>query len=119
MMNDFKTFELYYGIHLDEEGRIIDDIIDNDPDEDEEEIDVDDLSEFSVTVEQLIGRNFYHYTDCELDESQPAAYDFSELVLDESDDEDEDDDDEEEDDDLIKNIDLTSTTTKQGIVREG
>lgn len=27
--------------------------------------------------------------------------------------------DEEEDDDLIKNIDLTSTTTKQGIVREG
>ena len=105
MMNDFKTFELYYGIHLDEEGRILDDIIDNDPDEDEEEIDVDDLSEFSVTVEQLIGRNFYHYTDCELDESQPAAYDFSELVLDESDDEDEDDDDEEGDEDAYEDED--------------
>lgn len=106
IFNDFKTFELYYGIHLVENGPILEDIVpESDEDDDEEEIDVDDLSEFSVTVEQLIGRNFYHYTDCELDESQPAAYDFSELVLDESDDENEDDDEEEGDEDAYEDED--------------
>lgn len=71
ILNDFKTFELYYGIHLDENGNILDDIVPDidDEDEEEEEIDVDDLSEYSVTFEQLIGRNFYHYTDCEIDNS--------------------------------------------------
>ena len=105
ILNDFKTFELYYGIHLDMNGNILDDIVpDNDDEEEEEEeeeeekeIDIDDLTEYSVTIKQLIGRNFYHYSEWKIDNSQPAAYDFSELDLDESDEDGEEPDDEDED----------------------
>lgn len=95
----FKTFELYYGFHLEENGNILDDIVLDIDDcagsNNEDEIDVDDLSAYSVTVEQLLGRNYYHYTGCEPDDSQPASFDFSEIELDESEEDDEEDDDEE------------------------
>ena len=95
--NCFKTFELYYGIHLEEEGTVLDDIVPDDYGEDEEDdyIDVEELSDFSVTVEQLIGRNYYHYTDWKIDDPQPASFTFSEIKLNE---EDEDKVDEDEDD---------------------
>lgn len=100
IIRDFNTFSLYYGIHLDEEGPILDDIIADEDDVDtEEELDVDDLEGRTVTVEQLVGRNYYHYTDCEMDRVQPASYTLSDIDMDESEEEleikDEDEDEEE------------------------
>lgn len=98
IIKDFQTFDLYYGIHLEENGNILDDILLDSEDEEEEELDVDDLGGKSVTIEQLVGRNYYHYTDGEKDEQQPAQVSLDDLVLDESGDEDEDDEDEDEED---------------------
>ncbi len=64
--------------------------------EDIEDIDIDDLTEFSVTVDQLVGRNFYHYTDGNQDKEHPTAYEFPDFSLDESDDDDDDSDSDEE-----------------------
>lgn len=100
IFNDFKTFELYYGIHLDEDGKILDEIVPESNDEDdEEELNMDDLTKYSVTVNQLIGRNFYHYTDCEVDEDQPAEFPLGDLELDESEDEEDEDEDKASDED--------------------
>ena len=99
IIRDFGTFELYYGIHLESEGPILTDIIANEPDyEDEEELDVDNLGEREVTIEQLVGRNYYHYTNAELDSEQPLALAILDLDIDESDDEEDEESDESEDD---------------------
>lgn len=93
IMNVFDTFNLYYGIHNDKEGAIINtelSIV-------EEE---DTSSDIEVTEELLIGRNFYHYTDGECDEEQPFTLetDLSYLESSDNEDEDEDDDDYDEED---------------------
>lgn len=64
-----------------------------------EELNVNDLEGRSISVEQLVGRNFYHYTDCEKDTKQPASYILSDFDLDESEDEDDDEDEYEDEDD--------------------
>ena len=98
--SDFKTFELYYGIHLSENGAILDTIMPDIGDEDEEDnLNVDNLTMYSVSIEQLIGRNYYHYTDCIIDEKQPAVFPIEDLELDESADEDEEDGFDEDEDD--------------------
>ena len=92
-----KTFELYYGIHFDEHGPAIkgfeleaeekdEDEAGEEPSDDEEELYDDDfdiayLEGEEVSVETLVGRNFYHYTDGELDAEQPLAYSFPDLEL--------------------------------------
>ncbi|NLT46233.1 MAG: hypothetical protein GXX80_12085 [Thermotogaceae bacterium] len=68
----FRTFELYYGIHLDENGPILGTLDDSLPD-DEEDLSIDDLSKYSVCAKQLVGRNFYHYIDGVLDSNQPIV----------------------------------------------
>lgn len=100
IIKDFGTFELYYGVHLEENGAILGEILTDGELDEEEELDVDNLDDHSVTIEQLVGRNFYHYTDCEQDEEQPAQYTIADVELDDSidDEEDEDEDDEEDDD---------------------
>ena len=35
----------------------------------------------AITIKQLVGRNFYHYTHCEKDCKQPAEYQISDLKL--------------------------------------
>lgn len=67
----------------------------------EEAIDVENLTGRSVSIEQLVGRNYYHYMNGQKDETQPAEYILSDLDLNESEDDDEDevdgvDEDEEE-----------------------
>lgn len=103
--NDLKIFDLYYGIHLDENGPILEDILkddDSSAEDNEDELNVDNLTDYNVTKEQLIGRNFYHYTVYKKDDSQPAAYSFPDLELDDTEDnkfegyDDESDDDENE-----------------------
>lgn len=87
--DSFKTFELYYGIHLEEDGPILVEII---PDsDDDDDLDVNDLTNYSVTVEQLVGRNYYHYTDYERDEVQPAVLEIRDIEINESEEDDEDD----------------------------
>ena len=101
IVKDFETFELYYGIDLDRNGPILEDIIAGEPDySDEEEIDVDELSGRKVTIDQLVGRNYYHYTDAEQDPQQPDAISVKDLNLSDSDDEEDEEEpeDEEEDD---------------------
>ncbi len=89
----FKTFELYYGIHLEEEGSIIHEKI-----EDKDEVDA--YTGKKITVEALIGRNFYLFSDAVKSNDQPFELDLSDLDLDTDDEEDEvedkDEDDEEE-----------------------
>lgn len=96
--NDYKTFELYYGIHLDQNGPILNGIVEaiDEIDDDENDLDVDDLTEYSVSIEQLIGRNYYHYTDYKKDEKQPNAYNFDEIILNESKEEDKEGEEEDE-----------------------
>lgn len=90
--NDFKTFELYYGIHLKENGPIIKQDLPKAPEELEYE-------GKEVSVETLIGRHFFHYTDGEKDAEQPLIIEISVLTLDtEAEDEKEDDSGEEDDD---------------------
>ena len=89
----FDTFQLYYGIHNEENGPIIN--------EEFSMIDEEDGGkEIAVTEEMLIGRNFYHYTDGECDEEQPfvLATDLSDIEGDvEEEDEDFDEEDKDED----------------------
>ncbi len=109
--NDCKTFELYYGFHLAENGPIIkkmmmncdDNWFDEVPDDDDDldidiwggdTLDVNNLTQYNVSVEQLIGRNFYHYSNGEQDDEQPAMFEFADLDLDLFDDECEEDEDE-------------------------
>ena len=89
----FKTFELYSGIHMEQEGNVLDDI-EIESDGGEEGLDIEDLSEYSVTAAQLKGRNFYHYTDCKIDDDQLAELPIGDLELDESDEDEDDEDDE-------------------------
>lgn len=94
---DFKTFEMYYGFHFEEDGATLNGIIDICEDSDEE-LDIDDLTGHSVTIEQLIGRNFVHYINFEPDENLSTSVSVDALKLDistedeyiESDDENED-----------------------------
>lgn len=64
ILSVFETFNLYYGIHNEENGAIINTEISL-----VEEVDIN--SEIAVSEELLIGRNFYHYTYGECDEDQP------------------------------------------------
>lgn len=96
-----ESFELYYGIHLNEEGKIINEELDDDGESDK-------YVGSKVSVDDLIGRNFYLYCDGKKEESQPFELNLPDLELDtESDDvmtdEDEDEDEDyfsDEDDDL-------------------
>lgn len=92
IMRAFATFQLYYGIHFDEKGTIINKGFSVLEEEDE-------IKEIAVTEELLIGRNFYHYTDGECDEEQPFTLETDLSYLESSDDDeyDEDEEDEEED----------------------
>lgn len=101
MVNDFANFDLYYGIHLNEDGPIIND----------ENISLENNSEndgFDITIEQLIGRNYYHYTDGEKDDEQPyvLSHDLSSMLSeeDEEDEEETDEDESEEDDDCYNEL---------------
>ena len=90
---DFTTFELYYGIHLKENGKIINE-------ECEYVCETDKYIGNEVSLENLIGRNFYLYTNGKKDESQPFELNLSDLELDtESDDDDMVDEDDEVDED--------------------
>lgn len=96
IIGDFTTFELYYGIHLNEEGKIINEELDDDGESDK-------YVGSKVSVDDLIGRNFYLYCDGKKEESQPFELNLPDLELDtESDDvmtdEDEDEDEDEEED---------------------
>ena len=84
LIKDFCTFELYYGVHLEENGPILTDILTDSTADEDEELDIDNLGDHTVTIEQLIGRNYYHYTDCEKDAEQPARYLLADLELDDS-----------------------------------
>ena len=90
IMRVFDTFQLYYGIHFEEVGAIINkefSMLDEET----------DSKEIAVTEEILIGRNFYHYTDGECDEEQPFTLE-TDLSYLESSDDDEDEDDEYDED---------------------
>ena len=91
VMRVFQTFELYYGIHHNENGYIIED----------EEITLLEkpinLEGFAVTEEMLIGRNFYHYTDGDPDAEQPFTL-ITDLANIEEEPVDEEDDDVDDDD---------------------
>lgn len=92
IIGDFSTFELYYGIHLNEDGKIINEDL-------TDECESDKYIGSIVSLEDLIGRNFYLYSNGQKDESQPFELNLSDLELDtESDDEDVTDEDEDEDD---------------------
>lgn len=97
IMKVFDTFNLYYGIHGEEEGAITNvelSIVEKE----------DNNCEIVVSEEMLVGRNFYHYTDGECDDEQPFVLETDLSHLEYSDEEDEDDDeyddefDDEEDD---------------------
>lgn len=92
IIGDFSTFELYYGIHLNEDGKIINEDL-------KDECESDKYIGSIVSLEDLIGRNFYLYSNGQKDESQPFELNLSDLELDtESNDEDMTDEDEDEDD---------------------
>ena len=91
IVNDFKTFELYYGIHLEEYGPIIHEEIE------EEELAATYIGK-QIDVEALVGRNYYLYLDGKKAEAQPFELDLSDLELDWDDDIEDDDDDEDYDD---------------------
>ena len=99
IFKDFKTFELYYGIHLIERGQILSDIV-LDNDNEKKNYNVDELTNYSVTIEQLIGRNFYHYKNYIIDVNQPASFPLGDVLLDETEDEEEDEYDEDDDVDI-------------------
>lgn len=105
IMGVFDTFKLYYGIHNDENGAIINQALSlvNDS---------EGSMDFVISEEALVGRNFYHYTDGELDEQQPLvlATDLSDIEeadeeCDEEDDDYDDDFEDDEDDDYDEDLD--------------
>lgn len=80
--DSFKTFELYYGIHLKTDGAIACYAFPNKCEDDEfSDLDIDVLDEYQVTTEQLVGRNYYHYTNCQVDENQPAKHPIGDINL--------------------------------------
>ena len=103
---DFETFEFYYGIHLEEEGRAIENFNIDFP-ETYEHFELENLLFEEISDEALIGRNYQHYTSGKKDTEQPGEYQFADFVSDyfsdeeddEEDEEDEEDDDGEDDDD--------------------
>lgn len=98
---DFKTFELYYGIHLQENGPILSDFVEEDDDEnDDEDLDLADLEGESVEIEALVGRNFYHYTDYEVDAVQPLVFPVSDFEINNSEDDAENDNEENSEENL-------------------
>ena len=94
IMRVFETFELYYGIHYEQDGPIINVQLSLDKEESSRD-------SIAVTEEMLIGRNFYHYTDGERDAEQPFVLETELSYLEDADDEPDEDDeyDEEYDDD--------------------
>ncbi len=103
IVNDFQTFDLYYGFHLQEDGPILSTFLEEDEEKDAEEdenyISIEDLIDLegeSVDVETLVGRNFYHYTDGVKDSVQPASFELSDVDLDVPDEENEAGEDEED-----------------------
>ena len=88
ILNVFETFNLYYGIHNEEYGAIINAEISL-----IEETDIN--SEITVSDELLIGRNFYHYTDDECDDEQPFTLETDLSYLEDSEDESENDEEDE------------------------
>lgn len=107
LINDFQTFELYYGIHLEQNGPILGDILDDvlgDEEDNLEDYDVDDLTEHVVTIELLIGRNYYHYTNSQKDELQPLSYNLTDFDLDVSEKEVEEEDDDEDQDESSEDL---------------
>jgi hypothetical protein len=85
IMKVFDTFNLYYGIHNEEEGSIISvelSIIEKE----------DNSREIEISEEMLIGRNFYHYTDGKCDDEQPFVLETDLSHLESSGEEDENDD---------------------------
>ena len=94
VMRVFQTFELYYGIHHNENVYIIED----------EEITLMEkpinIEGLTVTDEMLIGRNFYHYTDGDPDAEQPFKL-ITDLANIEEEPVDEEDGDDDEDDDAF------------------
>lgn len=87
ILDVFKTFELYYGIHLEEDGPILGDIVEmlkrmeSGTEDSSDAKDTDELLGHYVTLEQLIGRNFKHYTEYDPDLEQEAAYTFPDFEL--------------------------------------
>lgn len=91
MMVDFETFKLYYGIHLETDGAIINkELLEETPEYIGKE----------TSVEALVGRNFAHYTDGKIDSEQPLKLTVPDLtlVLDDELNDDEDGEDDEDDD---------------------
>lgn len=88
----FKLFELYYGIHLDSDGIIIGDPI-KDCLVEEMEVSQEDnkQAEYSIRMEMLVGRNYYHYTDGTRDNQQPLICMLPDISVDESNEDEEDD----------------------------
>ncbi len=80
---DFKNFEFYYGFHLEESGPILSEI---GPEILKswrtEELKFEGLNKHSVSIEQLTGRNYYHYTCGKMDKNQPLAHPVGDLNLD-------------------------------------
>jgi len=74
LLVDFGTFKLYYGIHLEEEGAIINQKL--------PESGKDKYLGKDVSVEALVGRNYYHYTEGMRDIIQPLALHISDFSLD-------------------------------------
>ncbi len=89
---DFKTFELYYGIHLEENGPIINDHI-------ESTSETDEFVGKTVSQETLVGRNYYLFENGVRLKEQPLSLDISDFDPDFWDDEDNDDDEYDEDED--------------------
>ncbi|OPL07604.1 MAG: hypothetical protein AVO33_04725 [delta proteobacterium ML8_F1] len=95
VLDVFKTYEIYYSLHLEEYGPVVNlPIQENHSDEALE--DVSDLVGKKVSIESLLGRNFFFYSDHGLDDTQGKVAAVNDLELDESDDEEDDFDDEEE-----------------------
>lgn len=82
-----KTMEKLY-INIEEDDDILNYIMSGGYDcsvddfKENDEIDIYSVKGRTVTEEQLIGRNFYHYTYCELDEEQPQPYSFKDFERD-------------------------------------
>ena len=75
---DFKTFELYYGIHLKEDGPIIHDMVK----EERSQPDAEGFIGIEVSAEALAGRNFYLYNCGKKAEIQPVELILPDLNLD-------------------------------------
>ena len=98
-VDDFKTFELYYGIHLEEYGPLLEEIVSIDAIEEADDFEMADLEGAEVSVATLVGRNYYHYSDCILDTEQPMKYMLPDLDLDNLEEEEEKEEEAEDNDD--------------------